>query len=367
MSRQHKLRLGAVAGLLVIILASILILSASSRSNVQAPAMAPAPVEVSPVTSGTITETVAAVGRITAMSDVRISSETAGRVTRVLVEVGDRVRAGQPLVMVDDELRALAVEQARAQRLAAETQFTKARGDAERAGRLHATGDVSNTELEAYQLGLRSAEAAFTSADVALRLARRQLDDTRIKSPINGFVASRAVDKGEMVAPGTEIANVVDLSRIKVVVEIPEEEITKLHPRQPASVRVDAAPERVFEGTVLTVGKKSIGANGHRYPVEVVVENKDTDLLKAGMFARVEVRARSVSDVPVISRQSLVGDESAPTVFVADSGTARLRRVRLGLRNETAVQVLDGLRPGELVVSFGQKKLADGVPIRYEH
>jgi membrane fusion protein, multidrug efflux system len=365
MSKQKKFRLGAVLGVLLIALVTIAVLSSRGQSGSSAPAVAPVAVEVTPVAPATITERVSAVGRVSAASDVRISSETAGRVARVLISVGDRVRAGQPLVIVDDEFKILAVDQAKAQRLAAETQFRKAQGDAERSEHLHASGDVSNTELEAYRLALRSAEAAFTSADVALRFAQRQLNDTRIKSPIAGFVVSRSVEVGEMVAPGTEIANVVDLSRIKVRISVAEEDITRLHAGQPATLRVDAQPDRRFEGKVLTIGRKSESPNGHSYPVEVVVENRDTDLFKVGMFARVEVRSKTVTGVPAIAKESLVGEESAPGVFVAENGVARFRPVRLGLRDNDAVQVLEGLRNGELVISFGQKSLADGSPVRY--
>jgi membrane fusion protein (multidrug efflux system) len=315
MSTQKKMRVGAVLGIMVIVLVTIAALSSRGQSGNTAPVVAPVAVEVTPVAPATITERVAAVGRVSAVSDVHISSETAGRVTRVLVSVGDRVRAGQPLVIVDDEFRILAVDQARAQRLAAETQFRKAQGDAERSERLHASGDVSSTELEAYRLALRGAEAAYTSADVALRFAQRQLADTRIKSPISGFVASRSVEVGEMVAPGTDIANVVDLSRIKVRISVSEEDITKLHAGQPASLRLDAQPDRGFEGKVLTIGRKSESPNGHSYPVEVVVDNKDTELIKAGMFARVEIRSHTVTGVPAISKESLVGENAAPGVW----------------------------------------------------
>jgi RND family efflux transporter MFP subunit len=365
MSKQKRIRVGAIAGFVVVAVITIATLSSRGQSGNAAPEAVPVAVEVTPVAPATITELVTAVGHVSAVSDVRISSETAGRVTRVLVSVGDRVRAGQPLVIVDDEFKILAVDQAKAQRLAAETQFRKAQGDAERSERLHATGDVSNTEMEAYHLALRAAEAAYTSADVALRYAQRQLADTRIKSPIPGFVASRSVEMGEMVAPGTEVANVVDLNRIKVRISVPEEEITKLRVGQPVSLRVDARPERRFDGKVLTVGRKSESQNGHSYPVEVVVDNKDTDVFKVGMFARVEIRANTVTGVPAISKESLVGEENAPGVFVAENGVARFRNVRLGLRDNAAVQILEGLQNGELVISFGQKNLTDGSAVRY--
>lgn len=363
MSRQKKFKIGTVLAGLLVTLAVIMLISPSGQSSNVTLEVAPVAVEVTPVEIQTITETVTAVGTVSALNDVIVSSETAGRITRVLVKVGDFVQAGQPLVLVDNELKAIAVDQARAQLLAAETSHEKARSDNERAAMLFSNGDISSTEAEAYRLGLRSAEAAHKGAEVALRFAQRQLEDTRIKSPISGYVASRKVELGEMVTPGKEIANVVDISKVKVKLSIPEEDITKLQLRQQATLRVDPRPDKEFQGVIYSIGAKTESPVGHTYPVEVVVEGKDIAMLKVGMFARVEIRAKSFNDALAISKEALVGDDTQPGVFVVESGRAKMRPVRLGVRSGEQVQVVEGLNAGDLVVSFGQKKLKDGAAV----
>ena len=327
----------------------------------------PVAVEVTPVSPSSITETVSAVGTISAMKDVIVSSETAGRVTKVLVKVGDAVRQGQHLVLVDDELKVIAVDQARAQLLAAETNFKKAHKDFERAQKLFTTGDIADVELEGNRLALHSSEAQHQSALVGLKYAQRQLEDTRIKAPIGGRIASRRVEVGEMVSPGKEIANIVDLSSVKVKLAIPEEEIGKIRLQQAASLRVDPFPGERFEGGVYTIGAKSETPAGHTYPVEVVVSSRNIDALKVGMFARVEIRANSAGNTLTISKESLVTDGANPTLFVVENGIARIRPVKLGLRAGDVYQVLEGLREGELVISFGQKNLKDGAAVQYRH
>lgn len=359
------LRAAAIAGAFLVIIIVAVAVRSGKADNVQTPVTAVA-VEVTPVKTSTITETVSAIGTIAAMRDVVVSSETAGRITRVAVKVGDVVQEHQPLVFVDDELKSIAVEQARAQYLAAETNYRKAQKDFQRADTLYHTGDIADVELEGNRLALRSAEAQFKSAEMALRLAQRQLDDTRIKSPIAGVVASKKVEIGEMVSPGKEIANVVDVSALKVRLSIPEESIGKIRLNQPVDVRVDPAPDRTFEGTVFTIGSKSETPTGHSYPVEVIVRAKDLNVLKVGMFARVEVRANSAANVLTISKESLVNEDTAPAVFVAENNVARLRPVRLGMRTDNVYQVLDGLKEGDLVISFGQKSLKDGSPVQYK-
>jgi len=365
-----KARTKVIAGVgsiaVLIILASLRLMTSDSRAEKAGIALAPAAVEVTPVRSSTITETISAVGTISAARDVLVSSETAGRVTRLLVKVGDYVRQGQTLVQVDDELKSIAVDQAKVQVLAAETSSNKAQKDFERAESLFSTKDISDAELETYRLGYRSADAQYRAALVNLRVAQRAFDDARIKAPISGYVASKKVEVGEMLSMGKEVANIVDMSSLKVKLSIPEEEITKVELRQPAVLRVDSAPDKTFQGIVYTVGSKTETPMGHTYPVEVIVENKNTSLLKAGMFARVEIHASAVANALTISKESVLDEDTAPKVFIAENNVARMRPVKLGVRSGDSIQVLDGLRSGELVISFGQKQLKDGSPVQFK-
>jgi membrane fusion protein (multidrug efflux system) len=364
---KKKRILAAIA--LLVVLTSVLFLAFTSRqtqADVTKASVRPIAVEVTPVSSVHLTESVTAVGTIAAMKDVVVSSETSGRITAVLVKVGDHVRTGQTLVQVDSELKAIAVEQAKAQLQAAETNLKKAQKDFQRSEKLFSTGDIADVELEAYRLAYHSAEAQSKSASVGLRLAQRQLEDTRVKAPISGVIASRKVEVGEMVGPGREVANIVDISSIKVRLSIPEEEIGKIRVKQPATLRIDSRPGAAIQGSVYTVGSKAETPNGHSYPVEVVVQNRDIALLKVGMFARVDIQSGSADDALAISKESIVNEETEPAVFVVENNIARLRPIKLGIRAGDRYQVLEGLRAGDLVISFGQKSLKDGSAVQYK-
>ena len=366
MRRVNKIQIGAgVVAVVGVMIISLSMVSKSDRVNAAQSGVAPVAVEVTPVSLSTVTSTVSAVGTIAAMKDVVVSSETSGRVTRVFVKVGDFVRAGQTLVQVDDELKKIAVDQAEAQLLAAETNFQKARSDYERMEKLFTTGDVANTEVEGNRLAMRSAEAQEKSASVALQYARRQYDDAKIKAPIAGYVASRSIDVGEMATPGKEIANIVDIGTLKVKLSIPEDEIGSVRMGQQATLRVDSRPGEEYRGEVYSIGSKSTSPTVHAYPVEVVLRNAGTKALKVGMFARVDIQSRSVANVLTIPKESLVSDDGNPTVFVVENRTAKLRQVRLGARAGNDVQVAGGLKEGDLVISFGQQNVKDGSPVQY--
>jgi membrane fusion protein, multidrug efflux system len=351
-------------------LAAIVLMAFTSRpgqTDAVKTTVRPVAVEVARVTPADIADLVTGVGTVTAMKDVIVSSETAGRVTAVRVKVGDPVRKGQTLIEVDAELKQVAVDQSRAQLQAAETNLEKTRKDFERADKLFKSQDVADVELQGYRLAFSAAEAQQKSAEAALRLAQRQLSDTRITSPISGVVASRRIEVGEMAVPGKEVANVVDISSVKVKLSVAEEDIGKLRLGQKATLRLDAHADEMFDGTVYTIGAKSESPNGHTYAVEILVRNRGANVLKAGMYARVDILASIATNALSVSKESIVETGGKPAVFVVENGVAHLRSITLGIRGAERYQVLDGLSAGELIVSFGQKGIKDGAAVQYEN
>jgi RND family efflux transporter MFP subunit len=288
-----------------------------------------------------------------------------GRITGIPVKVGDQVKAGQTLVEVDDELKLIAVEQARAALLAAETNLAKARRDVERAEKLFAAGDVADVELEGNRLAYRSADAQAKGAAVNLKYAERQLADTRIKSPVAGSVAAKMVELGEMVTPGKVVANIVDTGNLKVLVSIPEDQIGKVRVSQEVSLQVDSDPGRTFHGTVASVGSKADARSAHTYPVEIAVGKEATGRFKVGMFARVEIQASNVANALTIPKEALMGGKEKPSVFVVVNDVAKAQPVKLGITNGERHEVVEGLKEGDLVVTFGSHSLKDGTPVQH--
>jgi RND family efflux transporter MFP subunit len=167
-----------------------------------------------------------------------------------------------------------------------------------------------------------------------------------------------------MVQPGMVVANVVDISKLKVKLNVAEQEAFKLKVGDPVEVTTDVYPGVAFEGKVATVSAKGDGS--HSYPVEITLLNSKRHPLKAGMFGRVTIKTNSASNALVISKELVLNEDTKPIVFTAENGVARERTVKLGARSRDSVQILEGLSEGELVVSFGQRKLKDGSAINAE-
>ncbi|MFQ5636918.1 MAG: efflux RND transporter periplasmic adaptor subunit [bacterium] len=232
-------------------------------------------VETHVVLAGEVADVVKATGTIFPKHDVLISSETAGAIQKVYIELGDWVQKGAPLVQVDPEMKHLALEQATARAAQARAAYEKSQRDFERNEKLLKSQDISEFVFENVRLQKESAEAAYLMAEADVKMARRQLKDTRIVSPVAGFVAHLIAEPGQTVAPGTPIAKVVDISEVKVKFGVPEKDIVKLRKGQEVTISVDSYSGSKFQGTVTAVGPQAdLSSRGsHRCQSTLAIES----------------------------------------------------------------------------------------------
>lgn len=299
------------------------------------------------VSKSTMSETLSLIGTITANNDVAIVSETSGRVVAIGAKVGDYKPAGSVIVQVDDELKLANFK-------SAEVAYEKAKKDLERYEALLKEGGISDAQVESARLNFKSAEAQYI-------VARRQLRDTRITTPISGIVTERKVDIGAMVSAGMTVANVVDIAKLKVKVNVAEQDVFKLKVGEEVEVTTDVYPNVKFKGAIATISAK--GDEAHTYPVEIVLSNSKDHPLKAGMFGRVHLTSLGEREALTIPRDALVGSIKAPEVFVAENGVAKLRAITIGREAGKMLEVIDGLKEGERVIVSGQNNLRDGYAI----
>jgi RND family efflux transporter MFP subunit len=195
------------------------------------------------------------------------------------------------------------------------------------------------------------------AAENQLDIARRQLDNTRIKSPIAGTVNARYVDPGTMVQPGKAVANIVDISVLKVRVNVSEREAFQLKVGDRVEISTDVYPGVVFEGTLDNIASKADEA--HTYPIEIVVRNGPEHPLKAGMFARIAFKSIAPTEALTIPRLALIGSIKDARVFAVRGSVARLCTVVIGKQSAERLEVASGLAEGDTVVVSGQNNLVD--------
>lgn len=289
-------------------------------------------------------------GTIVANNDVNILSETSGRVLKIFFDAGDYKPAGAVLAQVDDELKSAALT-------SAEANYEKSKKDFERIQNLFQQKSATEAQLDAAKLGYATAESQFI-------VARRQFEDTKIKTPIAGYITMRNIDVGSMVqgAPQpTLIANMVDISKLKVKLNVSEIYAFAIKKGDAVNITTDVYPGVTFTGRIESISSKSDEA--HTFPVEITLANQSAHPLKAGIFARVDFNVSKQANYIVIPREAVVGSVKVPQVFVVENGIVKLRNITVGGEAGTLVQVLNGLNEGETVVVNGQNNLVDNLKV----
>lgn len=335
-----------------VLLAVIVLVLLNNRANISAKSrnefQGAIPVTVAEARSQKMAETLSLVGTITGVNDVAVTAEVAGKVTAVHASVGDHVNAGAPIIQIDDEIKKAAFEQA-------EANYDRAKRDFDRFKMLREEQSATESQKENAWTGFKVAEAQYI-------VARRQLHDTKVSTPISGIVSARNVELGTMVNDRMVVANVVDISRLKVKLNIAERDAFKLKTGDRVEVTTDVYPGVTFAGKITSVSAKA--DEGHTYPVEITMDNSKDHPLKAGMFGRVSFVSLAQGEALAIPREALVGSMKDPRVYVVDGSLARVRTIVVGGEAGTDLTVLSGLRAGESVVVNGQNNLKDSVAVQ---
>ncbi len=305
------------------------------------------PVSVITVRKQNLASSISLVGTINANNDVNVISETQGAVRQVHSSVGNSVAAGTVIVQVEDDIP-------RSSQATAEINYQKAKRDFERSETLFQENSISSSQLDVVRLAMKAAENQ-------LEIAKRQLQNTSVRSPIAGTVNARYVDVGTMVQPGTTIANIVDIRILKVKVNVSEREAFQLKPGDVVEVTTDVYPGRKFQAHVDNIALKADEA--HTYPVEIKLANNAAAPLKAGMFCRIAFTSARATEAIAIPRMSLVGSVRNAAVFVVRGSIACFQPIVVGKQTNEYLEVLNGLREGDTVVTSGQNNLADSARV----
>jgi membrane fusion protein, multidrug efflux system len=359
---------------------------------------APLPVKTVRVERIELRREVQAVGTLAAKDQAVISAEASGRVARLAADMGDRVAAGAPLVILDAEKlkyrteeQQAALDQARARLgarggelpaaeqtpevLSAAARHVEAEQQLERARRLAGRNLVSREDLERADTQLQTARAAHQSAiaaerqlraeiaarEAALRGATRELADAVIRAPFAGVVAERMVSEGQFVAAQTPVLRLVRLQPLRLVVEVPERFAPGIHTGQIVTLWTDAFPDKPIEGRVTRISP-DVNLKSRAFSLEADVPNAD-GTLKPGTFARVRVATNQVDRTLVVPATAVQTRYGSSVVFVVRGETVTAVAVKLGDRLGPRVEIVEGLDPGATVVADGLEGLTTGTKV----
>ncbi|HSC27815.1 MAG TPA: efflux RND transporter periplasmic adaptor subunit [Vicinamibacterales bacterium] len=298
-----------------------------------------------------------------------LSFRVSGRVNRVLVDVGSRVRPDQLIAELDPVDYELQVKQVEAALRQAEAQASNAEADLRRVRGLYENDNASRDDLDAAIAGAASAQAQVESAAKQLELARRQVGYTRLLAPVAGAIADVRIEENENVMPGQAVAVLTAGLQPEVELAVPESLITRIAERERVTIRFDALPDRRFEGLVKEVGVTAT-ALATTFPVTVQLRDAGPDV-RPGMAAAVtfEFPAREGGERFVVPAEAVGEDREGRFVFVAvpaqgEVAVARRRAVTVGEFTSEGLEILRGLTDGEFVITAGVSRIEDGREVR---
>ena len=365
------------------------------------------PVAVEAVREETVRRNVEVVGTLTAVDEVTMSSEADGTVSRILHDLGDRVRAGDELVELDREKADYNLEQQKAalQRALAQygapdpqhlppiektpdvqkaqAELVQARQSFDRAKELHTRQLVPRQTLDDADAMLQSKQASYDSslqnarnlqaniaaADAAMKLADRQVRDTYIRAPFDGYIEKRFVNLGQLVkgSLGTPVPvmALVRLDPLKVTGEIPEKMVPWITVGQEVQLHVDAYPDTAIAGKMSRISP-AVNSATRAFPFEALVPNGDA-LLKPGTFARVLIQTNKTDHILTLPYAALQYRYGVNRVFVVNGDRLVAKELKVGERLGDRIEIVGGIAGGESVALTDVDKLVDGIKVSVGH
>jgi HlyD family secretion protein len=367
------------------------------------------PVETHQAMRSDLVQTVVASGRIMTPQRASVGAVITGRVVRIPVQEGQSVKRGDVLIELDDEDERASVAQARGAVAQAEARvrqlrevglpaaeqaliqaqanLTQARRQHERAKELKAKGFVSQAALDDAQRNLDVAESqlsatklqvatnrpagsdfavaqtALAQARANLGVAQAKLDQTVIRAPVDGTLIARNVEPGNVVQPGKELMVLAPAGETQVVVQIDEKNLAQLKLGQQALASADAFPKERFAAELVYINP---GIDALRGSVEVKLRvPKPPDYLRQDMTVSVDIEvARSAATVVVPADAVRDANSAQPWVLAVDGWQAQRRAVKLGLKGDGRIEVLEGVAPGDRLISAADGMVRDGQRVR---
>jgi len=371
-------------------------------------------VRVNQVQKRSLTNYITLAGEVKADRSVNILPKTSEEVKKVYVEVGDRVKQGDKLVVLDNSSALIQVEQAKAsleiaqanlaetlngakeeevlqlesELISAKAAYQQAQKNYQRQKDLFDQRVISNQTLEeaendyitaksqyqsakyslkltkdgATQEEIKALKGAVTQGEASLKAAKLDLSNTLITAPIDGIVSSVDIEQGEMVFTNSEIMTISNIDTVKLITYISQSNINKIKIGE--EVQVDfKVLQKSFIGEIKNISPVA-DSTKKSYPVEISIDNQN-NIIKAGMYAKVTLQTDQVKETIIIPQNGVLVDDSGNSyTYIIEDNQAKKVNIKTGISNKEQVVVLEGLKVGDQVVTAGIDNVKEGSEVK---
>ncbi len=307
----------------------------------------PVPVVVRLASRGDVFATYTGTASLESDQEALVVAKVTGEVKQLLVEEGDRVRAGKVMARLDGDRLRLELKRS-------EANLRKLRQEYDRNVELHEKGLVSVGAFE----GLKYELDAMMAAN---NLARLELSYTEIVAPIDGLVSERFIKVGNTISVNDPVFQITDMDPLLAYLFVPEREFRKLRVGQEAQVALDAIPGTVFSASIDRISPVVDPQTG-TFKVTLAIYD-DSARLKPGMFGRFRIVYDAHIDVVMIPRVAVIEDDTRQSVFIVNDGVAHRRIIRTGYSREDQIEIVEGLTGDETVIIIGQNGLKEDAAV----
>lgn len=305
-------------------------------------------VEVDTARLGSISRKVNAVGSLVANQTVTVKAQVRGLVTAINTEGGKEIPSGAAIITLDDREYKARLKDAEGKLVFAKSEFNRADS--------LASQKFGATKTRDEKL------AKFLEAEAAVELAKKNLDDTVIRAPFEGVVSLNSIAVGSPVNEQTELFTVVDVDPIKLDFRVPSEYLRSLSVGQKIMITIDGFEDTPFKAEIEAIDAK-VDASAHSILVRALIPNEKR-LLKPGLFGRVSLNIGTKDNVVIVPRVAVETSGEESYVFTVFQGFALKRRVTVGLEEGENVEIVEGIKEGELVITTAFK-VHDRYPVTY--
>ena len=349
MNRQHAALLSSL-----LLSASILALAGCGGSEAQAAKTDPAkdaapaiPVEAVAAQRGEVAATYSGTTTLEADQEASVVAKVGGTVSQIYAEEGRVVHAGDALAQLDDTELRYDAEQAQANYDKKQQEFTRSQA-------LYDRKLISADAFDTVKYDLAVMKASYD-------IAKLNLDRTVIRSPIDGVVSKRLIKVGNTLTPNQAVYVVTDFDPLLAVLYVPENALARIRPGQPATLSADALAGRSFSGRVARLSPVVDPQTG-TFKVTVEVRGPGRDLAP-GMFSRVNITYDVHKNALIVPHAAILTEDGESAVYVVQAGVAHRIPVSLGYSEGDKLEVVKGLKTGNMVVTLGQNSLKDGTKV----
>jgi membrane fusion protein (multidrug efflux system) len=305
------------------------------------------PVRAVAAKTDTIKLNIQKTGNIFPFKEAKVLSTQSGIITKLYFELGSKVSQDKLLAVSDNSAAVIDLQKAR-------MNVAKLSNDLETYREL-LEGKATTAQK------VKDLQQQYNDAVSQEKAVLRQINDANVLAPISGMILSKDVEAGVFVNAGAQLATIVNTDKVKVQVNLSENEIYRISQGQTVKISASVYPEHEFKGQVTFISPRA--DDSHNYMVEVTMTNTEKFMLRPGTFVKTDFLGTTSREALVIPREAISGDLNDAAVFLVSNNQVKLKKIKTGQETNGSIEVISGLNQGDVVVVSGQINLKDGSPV----